>query len=84
MLVGSIWLIESKTQDASTTFNSDTFCYTTAKKTIYSQGGGIFRFPDPTTGEEHYYWYGVHYKGAETYLDSPTGMNGEQTLTRIY
>ena len=83
VLVWSIWLIESKAQDASTTINNDTFWYTTAKKPIYSQGGGIFRFPDPTTGQEHYYWYGVHYKGAETYLDSPTGKNGDTGFVAV-
>ncbi|TXK44309.1 family 43 glycosylhydrolase [Pontibacter qinzhouensis] len=38
---------------------------------IYSQGGGVFTFKDPKTGQEKYYWYGVHYKEAETYRESP-------------
>lgn len=40
-------------------------------KPIYSQGGGIFTFKDPETSLEKYYWYGVHYKGAEVYRESP-------------
>lgn len=39
---------------------------------IYSQGGGIFKFPDPQTGEEKYYWYGVHYREAELYREDPS------------
>lgn len=51
---------------------NDVFWKTTNGQYIYSQGGGIFRFPDPK-GVEHYYWYGVHYTGAETYRANPTG-----------
>ena len=39
---------------------------------IYSQGGGIFRFADPQTGEEKYYWYGVRYEEAERYRLDPS------------
>lgn len=63
--------------------NNDTFWYTTAHQPIYSQGGGIFRFKDPTTGKEHYYWYGVHYKGAETYLANPNGMNDDTGFVSV-
>lgn len=42
------------------------------RRTAYnSQGGGIFRFADPVTGEERYYWYGVHYTEADTYRNNP-------------
>ncbi|MFM2292783.1 MAG: hypothetical protein RIS29_2596 [Bacteroidota bacterium] len=67
----------TKSQTSSTTITNDVFWYTTKGTPIYSQGGGIFRFPDPATGIEHYYWYGVHYTGAETYLSSPTGKNSD-------
>lgn len=50
---------------------NDQFWDTVSGKPIYSQGGGIFRFPDPKTGEEKYFWYGVHYKEAELYRDNP-------------
>ncbi|WP_205943792.1 family 43 glycosylhydrolase [Pedobacter aquae] len=47
------------------------FWNTQEGKPIYSQGGGIFTFKDPKTGQEKYYWYGVHYKGGQEYRDSP-------------
>ena len=43
--------------------NNDTFWKTTSDSYIYSQGGGIFRFPD-AQGKEHYYWYGAKYQEA--------------------
>ena len=65
------------------TITNDVFWKTTKGTPIYSQGGGIFRFPDPVTGEEHYYWYGVHYAGAETYLASPTGKTSNTGFTSV-
>jgi hypothetical protein len=50
---------------------NDSFWDTRDGKPIYSQGGGVFTFKDPKTGLEKYYWYGVHYKEAETYRNSP-------------
>lgn len=50
---------------------NDVFWDTKDGQPIYSQGGGIFTFKDPKTGQEKYYWYGVHYKGAEIYRASP-------------
>ena len=50
---------------------NDVFWNTKDGQPIYSQGGGIFRFKDPKTNEDKYYWYGVHYKEAETYRNSP-------------
>ncbi len=51
---------------------NDRFWYTKDGSPIYSQGGGIFTFADPQTGKTKYYWYGVYYKEAETYLTDPT------------
>ncbi len=51
---------------------NDCFWYATDSVPIYSQGGGIFKFPDPKTGTTRYYWYGVRYKGAEKYLKDPS------------
>ena len=50
---------------------NDVFWDTKDGRPIYSQGGGIFRFKDPKTGQEKFYWYGVHYKGAEIYRNLP-------------
>jgi hypothetical protein len=51
---------------------NDVFWYTKDGRPINSQGGGIFRFADPATGEKKYYWYGVHYEGADTYRNDPS------------
>jgi beta-xylosidase len=50
---------------------NNTFWDTKDGKPIYSHGGGIFTFKDPASGQEKYYWYGVHYKEAELYRQSP-------------
>ncbi|WP_421941291.1 family 43 glycosylhydrolase [Pedobacter sp.] len=51
--------------------NNDAFWNTQDGQPIYSQGGGIFSFADPRSGEKKYYWYGVHYKEAELYRRNP-------------
>lgn len=51
---------------------NDVFWFTKDGRPINSQGGGIFRFADPATGEKKYYWYGVHYKEADTYRNDPS------------
>ncbi|MCH5718313.1 family 43 glycosylhydrolase [Niabella hibiscisoli] len=51
---------------------NDTFWNTKEGQPIYSQGGGIFRFKDPATKIEKYYWYGVHYKEADQYRRDPS------------
>lgn len=53
------------------TVNNNTFWKTVDGDTIYSQGGGIFRFPDPETGRKHYYWYGARYREAVKYAKAP-------------
>lgn len=56
--------------------NNDTFWKTTSGSYIYSQGGGIFRFPD-ANGVEHYYWYGVKYQEAVDYC--PNALAGSKS-----
>ncbi|MGN0606876.1 MAG: family 43 glycosylhydrolase [Oscillospiraceae bacterium] len=51
---------------SNTTIYNDTFWKDTSGNNIYSQGGGVFKFGDT------YYWYGVHYNGADTYAANPT------------
>ena len=51
---------------------NDVFWKTKDGRPINSQGGGIFRFADPVTGEKKYYWYGVHYAEADTYRNDPS------------
>ncbi|MGW4214465.1 family 43 glycosylhydrolase [Lentzea sp. NPDC004789] len=59
---------ELKAADEGTfqTITNDTFWNDTNGNPIYSQGGGVFKFGDT------YYWYGVHYTGAELYRANPT------------
>jgi hypothetical protein len=60
------------------TITNDTFWNDTNGNTIYSQGGGVFKFGDT------YYWYGVHYLGAEHYRASPTKQyDNEVTFVSI-
>ena len=47
------------------------------KEILYIFKGGIFKF------EETYYWYGVHYKGAEIYAANPIKKNDDTTFVSI-
>lgn len=83
LIVVLLILKSANAQSNSTTITNDIFWKTTKGTPVYSQGGGIFRFPDPVTGEEHYYWYGVHYGGAETYLAAPTGKSSNTGFVSV-
>ncbi|CCQ44448.1 glycosyl hydrolases 43 family protein [Pseudarthrobacter siccitolerans] len=58
--------------NSSSTITNDTFWKDTAGNPIFSQGGGIFDFKDPETGEVLHYWYGPRYTGAIDYYNKPT------------
>lgn len=62
---------------ASNTIVNDTFWKDTSGNYIYSQGGGVFKFGDT------YYWYGVHYKGAETYAANPSKKNSDTGFVSV-
>ncbi|WP_223167641.1 family 43 glycosylhydrolase [Nonomuraea sp. SYSU D8015] len=60
------------------TITNDVFWNDTSGNPIYSQGGGVFKFGDT------YYWYGVHYTGAELYRANPTRKyDGDVTFVSI-
>ncbi|MCR5143443.1 MAG: family 43 glycosylhydrolase [Ruminococcus sp.] len=59
------------------TIYNDTFWKDTSGRNIYSQGGGVFKFGDT------YYWYGVHYKGAETYAANPSKKNSDTGFVSV-
>jgi hypothetical protein len=61
---------------AKNVITNDTFWKTTSGGYIYSQGGGIFRFPD-AQGVEHYYWYGAKYQEAVDYC--PKALAGSKS-----
>jgi hypothetical protein len=56
----------------SNTIRNDIFWNTKEGLPLYSQGGGVFKFTDPVSGKMKYYWYGVHYKEAESYRNDPS------------
>src|SRR5690349_820466 len=62
---------------------NDVFWYTRDGRQLNSQGGGIFRFADPVTGEKKYYWYGVHYQEADTYRNSPSTTFSNATFESV-
>ncbi|MDO4737122.1 MAG: family 43 glycosylhydrolase [Bacteroidales bacterium] len=62
---------------------NDIFWDTEDGKPLYSQGGGIFKFPDPETGKEAYFWYGNHYKEAETYRKDPSVTLNSNTILGV-
>lgn len=79
-LMGLVCPVSGVAASDFNTITNDTFWKTVDGEYIFSQGGGIFRFPDPVTGEEHYYWYGVRYKEAVDYAPSPLkGSNSNMT-----
>jgi len=74
-------IIGDRANAQSQSIKNDIFWNTKDGLPIYSQGGGIFKFTDPVSGKMKYYWYGVHYKEAETYRNDPSvtqnGVNFE-------
>ena len=62
---------------------NDVFWKTRDGQPINSQGGGIFKFPDPVTGQVKYYWYGVHYKEADTYRKDPSVTQPNATFESV-
>ena len=70
-------IISLQADSATDLIVNDVFWKDTSGKNIYSQGGGVFKFGDT------YYWYGVHYKGAETYAQRPGGKNSDTSFVSI-
>lgn len=62
---------------------NDCFWNTVDGTPIYSQGGGIFKFTDPETGQKAYYWYGAHYREAEQYREDPSITYKHNTLLGV-
>lgn len=70
ILIGGGNFYTAKAQ--SLNIKNDVFWFTKNGLPINSQGGGIFQFADPLTGEKKYYWYGVHYAEADAYRNNPS------------
>mgnify|MGYP001035106241 FL=1 len=60
------------TADGFGAIRNDAFRHTTDGSPLFSHGGGIFRFKDPDTGTDKYYWYGVRYRGSKEYMADPS------------
>mgnify|MGYP001253642176 CR=1 FL=1 len=69
--LGLILFAGSPSNAQSLNIKNDSFWKTKDGQPINSQGGGIFKFNDPATGKQKYYWYGVHYKEADIYRNNP-------------
>ncbi|WP_235817859.1 family 43 glycosylhydrolase [Formosa haliotis] len=67
----------------SLNIKNDSFWSTTDGTPIYSQGGGIFKFKDPKTNTEKYYWYGAFYKEAAAYRDNPAVTQETSTFESV-
>ena len=75
-LILGLLAVTTATQAKNFVITNDTFWKTTTGSYIYSQGGGIFRFPD-SQGVEHYYWYGAKYQEAVDYC--PKALAGSKS-----
>jgi hypothetical protein len=62
---------------------NDVFWNTKEGLPLNSQGGGIFKFPDPVTGVQKYYWYGVQYAEANRYRANPAVTLNTSTFEAV-
>ncbi len=73
LLISGLGLTNLLAQNAGfARIQNDTFWNTAQHEPLYSQGGGIFRFPAPDGSGEKYYWYGVRYAGCDQYRRDPS------------
>lgn len=83
-LYGFVLLCAAVNASAQTgNIKNDAFWYTVDGRPINSQGGGIFKFPDPVSGVVKYYWYGVYYKEADAYRSNPTEIFSQCTFEAV-
>ncbi len=59
------------------TIRNDQFWKDESGNPIYSQGGGVCKFGST------WYWYGVHYTGAEEYFAHPTARNSDTQFVAV-
>lgn len=50
---------------------NDEFWLDTDSVPIFAQGGGVLRCTDPRDGEQKWFWYGVHYAEADSFVAYP-------------
>ena len=76
-------IVGSKANAQTQNIRNDIFWNTKEGLPIYSQGGGIFKFTDPVSGKMKYYWYGVHYKEAESYRNDPSVTQARSSFEAV-
>lgn len=67
----------------SVNIKNDIFWNTKDGQPIYSQGGGIFKFTNPESKKQKYYWYGVHYAEADLYRKNPAITHPNATFEAV-
>lgn len=72
LAIGLTTTLMATAQSMNAQLRNDCFWDTADGMPIYSQGGGIFKFKDADTGQDAYFWYGCHYREAETYRQNPS------------
>ena len=65
------------TSASNATIRNDRFWTDASGNPLYSQGGGIWKFGGK------WYWYGVHYAGAETYAANPAKQNSDTRFVSV-
>lgn len=84
LLVFTMQLFQTITTEAQTkNIKNDIFWNTVHGQPVYSQGGGIFKFKDESTGVNKYYWYGVQYEEADIYRNNPTITQPKATFKSV-
>ncbi|KLT65266.1 family 43 glycosylhydrolase [Pedobacter sp. BMA] len=76
-------LLSLSLQAQFSNIKNDVFWYTKDQQPIYSQGGGIFKFTDPISNQQKYYWYGVHYAEADLYRQNPAITHHNATFESV-
>jgi len=84
-LCGLSMVLKAQTKVKAPTKNikNDVFWNTSDGGPIYSQGGGVFSFPDPVTGLKKFYWYGANYLEAESYRQMPAVTQKTATFKSV-
>lgn len=73
LIVAIFWICSPASLPAQMqNIKNNRFWDTVDGQPIFSQGGGIFRFVDPKSGTEKYFWYGVEYREAALYRNDPS------------
>jgi hypothetical protein len=70
-------LVAFRPAEAGNTIVNDSFWKDDQGTPIYSQGGGVYKFGST------WYWYGVHYAGAETYAATPGKPNTDWRFVSV-